>query len=82
MKYCLNDQSQIPFLSPCVDIPVAYGRISLQAEVAELADALRSGRSELYAHMGSTPIFGTSQAPSGAFCIQHRTLLAPHYVVK
>ena len=30
------------------------------AEVAEQADALRSGRSELYAHVGSTPTFGTS----------------------
>ena len=26
--------------------------------MAELADALRSGRSELYAHVGSTPTFG------------------------
>ncbi len=33
------------------------------AEVAELADALRSGRSELYAHVGSTPTFGTSGSP-------------------
>ena len=30
-----------------------------QAEVAELADALRSGRSGLYARVGSTPTFGT-----------------------
>ncbi len=29
-----------------------------KAEVAEQADALRSGRSELYAHVGSTPTFG------------------------
>lgn len=29
-----------------------------RAGVAELVDALRSGRSELYAHMGSTPISG------------------------
>ncbi len=36
------------------------------AEVAELADALRSGRSELYAHVGSSPTFGT-EAPLGAF---------------
>ena len=28
------------------------------AEVAELADALRSGRSEHYAHVGSSPTFG------------------------
>ena len=31
----------------------------LSAEVAEQADALRSGRSGLYAHVGSTPTFGT-----------------------
>lgn len=30
------------------------------AEVAEQADALRSGRSGLYAHVGSIPTFGTS----------------------
>ncbi|KUK46466.1 MAG: hypothetical protein XD73_0661 [Anaerolinea thermophila] len=29
-----------------------------QAGVAELADALRSGRSEHYAHVGSNPTFG------------------------
>jgi hypothetical protein len=29
------------------------------AEVAELADALRSGRSGHYAHVGSSPTFGT-----------------------
>ena len=34
------------------------------AEVAEQADALRSGRSGLYAHVGSTPTFGTSSRPS------------------
>ncbi len=31
------------------------------AEVVELADALRSGRSGLYARVGSTPTFGTNQ---------------------
>ncbi len=36
------------------------------AEVAELADALRSGRSELYALTSSTLVFGT-EAPHGAF---------------
>ena len=30
-----------------------------EAEVAELADALRSGRSDLYGRVGSTPTFGT-----------------------
>ncbi len=29
------------------------------AEVAEQADALRSGRSGIYSHVGSTPTFGT-----------------------
>ena len=43
--------------------------MSLRAEVAELADALRSGRSELYAHAGSTPAFGTFSPVEGAvFC--------------
>ena len=36
------------------------------AEVAELADALRSGRSEHYAREGSNPSFGT-KAPLGLF---------------
>jgi hypothetical protein len=35
----------------------------LRAEVAEQADALRSGRSGLYAHVGSTPTFGTKSRP-------------------
>jgi hypothetical protein len=35
----------------------------LRAEVAEQADALRSGRSGLYAHVGSTPTFGTKSQP-------------------
>ncbi len=34
--------------------------LRLHAEVAEQADALRSGRSGLYAHVGSTPTFGTN----------------------
>ncbi len=34
------------------------------AEVAELADALRSGRSSLYGSVGSTPTFGTSKTRS------------------
>jgi hypothetical protein len=33
--------------------------MGILAEVAEQADALRSGRSGLYAHVGSTPTFGT-----------------------
>jgi hypothetical protein len=35
------------------------------AEVAEQADALRSGRSGLYAHVGSTPTFGTHRDKTG-----------------
>ena len=35
------------------------------AEVAEQADALRSGRSGLYAHVGSIPTFGTSRLGFG-----------------
>ena len=37
------------------DFSVKY---RLQAEVAEQADALRSGRSSLYGSVGSTPTFG------------------------
>ena len=33
----------------------------MKAEVAEQADALRSGRSGLYAHVGSTPTFGMTK---------------------
>ena len=36
------------------------GKVTGLAEVAEQADALRSGRSGLYAHVGSTPTFGTT----------------------
>jgi hypothetical protein len=41
-----------------VDKTMFRGKITRQAEVAEQADALRSGRSELYARVGSTPTFG------------------------
>jgi hypothetical protein len=46
-----------------VDKLIYFDRIPLKllAEVAELADALRSGRSEHYAHEGSNPSFGTLQ---------------------
>ena len=48
---------------PQVDILQESVKISLViAEVAELADALRSGRSEHYAREGSNPSFGTSKA--------------------
>ena len=39
----------------------------VDAEVAELADALRSGRSGQYAREGSNPSFGTNPAMSGIF---------------
>jgi hypothetical protein len=37
------------------------------AEVAKLADALRSGRSELYAHVGSSPTFGIHDTAQVSF---------------
>ena len=40
------------------------------AEVAELADALRSGRSEQYAHVGSSPSFGTEPCESRVFSLR------------
>ncbi len=50
--------------------PVKFGafgtaRVFLheQAEVAELADALRSGRSDPCGHVGSNPTFGTKMSP-------------------
>ena len=46
-----------------VDKTMFRGKIARQAEVAEQADALRSGRSELYAHVGSTPTFGIRKSP-------------------
>jgi hypothetical protein len=42
-----------------VDFCRRIGKIPpTSAEVAKLADALRSGRSEHYAHVGSNPTFG------------------------
>ena len=37
---------------------------NFHAEVAELADALRSGRSGHYARVGSNPTFGTGIIPA------------------
>jgi hypothetical protein len=50
---------------------VYFDRIAFtfHAEVAELADALRSGRSELNAHVGSNPTFGTRPAQAGFFIL-------------
>ena len=41
-----------------IDIDGKLCRIREEAEVAELADALRSGRSDLDGRVGSTPTFG------------------------
>ena len=38
--------------------------------MAELADALRSGRSEPWAHEGSNPSFGTNPTFDGVFCYE------------
>ena len=45
------------------------------AEVAEQADALRSGRSGLYAHVGSTPTFGTEEKRGNGFRPGNRFVL-------
>ena len=42
-----------------VDKQPIPSKISQLAEVAEQADALRSGRSSLHGSVGSTPTFGT-----------------------
>ncbi len=57
-----------------VDKPTNQSKISPAAEVAEQADALRSGRSSLYGSVGSTPTFGTEllTEKSGVFCAQER----------
>ena len=53
----------------CVDKLKIVDRIAESfAGVAELADALRSGRSEHYAHVGSNPTFGTQAAFQGSLC--------------
>ena len=54
-----------------VDKSGIYDRImttKINAEVAELADALRSGRSEHYARVGSNPTSGTISRRSRGFC--------------
>jgi hypothetical protein len=55
----LQQSVKWPSSTRIVDKVETSSRIAVRAEVAELADALRSGRSELYAHVGSTPTFGT-----------------------
>ena len=60
---------ECPRLSRIVDKGWASSRITISAEVAELADALRSGRSELYAHVGSNPTFGTRSPLEGLFSV-------------
>ncbi len=55
-----------------VDKTEILDKIKTYAEVAELADALRSGRSEPWAHEGSNPSFGTAplRIPMGGFVIK------------
>ena len=43
--------------------------------MAELADALRSGRSGHYAHVGSNPTFGTKSRISGIFIFESNRFL-------
>ncbi len=50
-----------------VDKMSLIDKIKTDAEVAELADALRSGRSELWAHEGSNPSFGTTPSKGVPF---------------
>lgn len=52
-----RDELRQRLLTP--DGGVCYYNSCRQAEVAELADALRSGRSGLHARVGSNPSFGT-----------------------
>ena len=61
--------SGIGTLGKKVDKWLFYNKILvvIHAEVAELADALRSGRSGQYAREGSNPSFGTNPAMSGIF---------------
>jgi hypothetical protein len=47
------------------------------AEVAELADALRSGRSGRYAHVGSSPTFGTKPCGKQGFLVNRGVLNLP-----
>ena len=49
-----------------------------RAEVAELADALRSGRSEHYARVGSNPTFGTF-SPHVGLCSSSAWFLQPFF---
>ncbi len=49
---------------------IEYSSIS-KAGVAELADALRSGRSEHYAHVGSNPTFGIKPYKRRVFFIDN-----------
>ena len=63
----VQKHGKCPWLSRIVDKGRASSRITIRAEVAELADALRSGRSELNAHVGSNPTFGTRSPLEGLF---------------
>lgn len=54
-----------------VDISPLSDKISIHAGVAELADALRSGRSEQCAREGSNPSFGMKNPLPGFFILNN-----------
>ena len=56
-----------------------YVEYAQHAEVAELADALRSGRSDLYGRVGSTPTFGTLTLIDG---ISSQRVSGPYVAVR
>ncbi len=71
-EVCIRHQIEVRGQYPSTkrSFPVKFGafgtaRVFLheQAEVAELADALRSGRSDPCGHVGSNPTFGTKMSP-------------------
>jgi hypothetical protein len=75
---CLNREKRYTFTQLTTKQPVKVDKtkfldkIKSCAEVAELADALRSGRSEPWAHEGSTPSFGmTPQIDLGGFRVNN-----------
>jgi hypothetical protein len=72
-KILCNDFTIIQAIRTChllVDKFTITVTIKPDAEVAELADALRSGRSELWAHEGSNPSFGTDPPSTGGLCVK------------
>jgi hypothetical protein len=66
----MNDYSTIVQALTKHRIRVKFRARSEHAGVAELADALRSGRSEHYARVGSNPTFGTPLLLKGLQSVQ------------